>query len=104
VSSSEISTTAASLPLTGAGAGGINGAVTAGVMVTARAATTCCGSATAATLRGPLLVTVAALPATRGALDERRLVGTDASALSAFAGAWVGGTVGATLRTRNQKD
>jgi hypothetical protein len=38
----------------------------------------------------------AALPAARGALDECRLVGTDASDLSALAGARVG-TVGATL-------
>jgi hypothetical protein len=67
------------------------------------AATTYCGSATAATPHGASFVAVAALPVTRDALDERRLVGMDASALSAFAGAR-GGTVGATLRTRNQKD
>jgi hypothetical protein len=42
---------------------------------------------------------VAALPAARGALDERRLVGTDASDLSALEGASAG-MVGATLRTR----
>jgi hypothetical protein len=74
--------------------------MTAVVMAAVRAATTCCGSTAAATLRGPSLVAVAALPTTLGALDERRLVGTDASALSAFAGAR-GGTVDATLRTRN---
>jgi hypothetical protein len=72
-------------------------------MAAVRAATTCCGSTAPATLRGPSLATVAALPVARGALDERRLVGMDASALSAFAGArW--GTVGATLRSRNRKD
>jgi hypothetical protein len=41
----------------------------------------------------------AALPAAHGALDERLLVGTDVSALSALAGARVG-TVGVTLRTK----
>jgi hypothetical protein len=45
---------------------------------------------------------VAALPAARGALDEHCLVGTDASDMSALAGASAG-TVGATLRTRKQK-
>jgi hypothetical protein len=60
-------------------------------------AATCYGSAAAATPRGTLLVAGAALPATRGALDERRLVGTDASALSTLADARGGGTVGATL-------
>jgi hypothetical protein len=59
-------------------------------MAAVRAATTCCGSTAAAMLRGPLLVAVAALPAARGALDESRLVGTDAAALSAFAGAMGG--------------
>jgi hypothetical protein len=60
-------------------------------MASIKAATTCCGSTAAATLRGPSLVAVSALPATRGALDEHRLVGTDASSLSAFAGARGGG-------------
>jgi hypothetical protein len=78
--------------------------MTAMVMTAVVAAATCCGSAAAATLRGALLVTVAVLPVTRGALDERRLVGMDASALSALVGARGGGMVGATLRTRNQKD
>jgi hypothetical protein len=68
------------------------------VMTAVVAAATYCGSAAAAMLCGTWPVTVATLPVTRGALDERRLVGTDASALSAFAGAR-GGTVGATLRT-----
>jgi hypothetical protein len=57
------------------------------VMTAIVAITTCCGSIAVASLRGASLVAGAALPVTRGALDERRLVGTDASALSAFAGA-----------------
>jgi hypothetical protein len=51
------------------------------------AATTCCGSVAAATLRGASLVAGAVLPVTRGALYERRLVGMDASDVSALAGA-----------------
>jgi hypothetical protein len=43
------------------------------------------------------------LPAARGALDERRLVGTTASDLNTLAGAR-GGTVGATLRTRRRRN
>jgi hypothetical protein len=65
------------------------------------AAVTCCGSVAAATLRGASLVAVAVLPVTRGALDERRLVGMDASALSALAGARGGGTIGASLQMQN---
>jgi hypothetical protein len=76
--------------------------MTAMVMTAVMAVATCCGCVVVATLRGASLVAAAALPVTSGALDERRLVGTDASALSAFAGAR-GGTVGATLRTRNRK-
>jgi hypothetical protein len=86
-SSSGISTSTARLSSTGAGAGGIDGAVTAMVMATVRVATTCCGSTAAAVMHGSSPVAVAAFPAARGALDERHLVGTDASALSAFAGA-----------------
>jgi secreted protein with Ig-like and vWFA domain len=100
VSSSGTSTTTAWMPLIGVGAGEIDGTVTAVVMTAVAAATTYCGSAAAAALREGSLVTVAVLPVTRGALDERRLVGMDVSALSAFAGAR-GGTVGATLRARN---
>jgi hypothetical protein len=44
----------------------------------------------------------AALSVARSALDERRLVGTDASDFSALAGARAG-TIGATLRTRRQE-
>jgi hypothetical protein len=39
-----------------------------------------------AALRGPSLVAIAALPAARGALDERRLVGTATSDLNTLAG------------------
>jgi hypothetical protein len=59
--------------------------------------TSCCDPVAAAVPRGGSPVT-AALPVARGALDERRLVGTDAPDLSALAGARAG-TVGATLRT-----
>jgi hypothetical protein len=83
---------------TGAGTGEIEGVVTAMVMTAVVAASTCYGSAAAATLRRASPAAVAALP-----LDERRLMGMDVSALSAFAGAR-GETVDATLRMRNQKD
>jgi hypothetical protein len=96
-SSSRISTTATLLPPAGAGADKIDGAVTAMVVTAAVAITTCCGSVAAATLRGASLVVAAVLPVARGAIDERCLVGTDASDLSALAGAR-GATVGATLR------
>jgi hypothetical protein len=65
----------------------MDGVVTTVVMAAVRAATTCCGSTAAGKLCGPSLVAVAALLAARDALDERRLVGTDASALSTFASA-----------------
>jgi hypothetical protein len=67
------------------------------VMAADGAATACCDSAAAAALRGPSLAAVVVLPAARGALDERRLVGTAASDLNTLAGVR-GGTVGATLR------
>jgi hypothetical protein len=96
VSSSGTSTTTAQLPPTGAGTGEIDGAVTAVVITAVVAAAACCDSAAAAMLCGASPVAVVALAVTRGTLNERRLVGMDASALSAFAGAR-GGTVGATL-------
>jgi hypothetical protein len=74
------------------------------VVTTVVAAITYCGSAAVATLRGTSLVAAVVLPVTHSALDERRLVGMDASALSALAGARGGGTVGAILRTQRQKD
>jgi hypothetical protein len=78
--------------------------MTAMVVTTVVAAITYCGSAAVATLRGTSLVAAVVLPVTHSALDERRLVGMDASALSALAGARGGGTVGAILRTQRQKD
>jgi hypothetical protein len=71
------------------------------VLTAAATVAPCCGSVATAMLRGGSPV-VAALPAARGALDERCLMGTDASDLSALAGASVG-AVSATLRTRKQK-
>jgi hypothetical protein len=100
-SSSRISTVAARPPPAGADTGGTVGAVVAVVMTTAVAVDSCCGSVATATLRGGSPV-VAALLAARGALDEQRFVGTDASDLSVLADASAG-TVGATLRTRKQK-
>jgi hypothetical protein len=65
--------------------------------VTAIAAVaSCCNPVAMAVPHGGSLV-AAALSAARSTLDERRLVGTDASDLSALAGARAG-TVGATLR------
>jgi uncharacterized membrane protein YdfJ with MMPL/SSD domain len=109
--------------LIGDGAGGTDGAVTAAVMTADGAVTACCTSVAvaaccvsaafadccgsvvvaaccgpAAAPREPSLAAVTVLPATRDALNERRLVGTAASDLSTLAGAR-GGTVGATLRT-----
>jgi hypothetical protein len=65
-------------------------------MAAVRAATTYCGSTAAAALRWP------ALPTTRDALDERRLMGTAASDLNTLAGVW--GMVGVTLRTRRREN
>jgi hypothetical protein len=112
-SSGTSTTTTRGLPAA-AGAGGVDGAATAvavGAVVTVDAcrgsaavatccvstavaarsgsvaATTCCGFDAAAAPREPSLTTVAVLPAARDALDERRLVGATASALSTLAGA-----------------
>jgi hypothetical protein len=70
--------------------------------VAATTATTSCRDpvATAASCGGSLAAV--ALSTARSALDERRLMGTDASNLSALAGARAG-TVSATLRTRRQE-
>jgi hypothetical protein len=85
----------------GTGAGGTADAVVAANVAATTAATSCRDPvATAAPCGGSLAA--AALSVTRGALDERRLMGTDASDLSALAGARAG-TVDATLRTRRQK-
>jgi hypothetical protein len=99
-SSSGISTTAARSPAAEVGASGTDDTAVASVATTAVAAASCRDSV-AAVPRGGSVV-AAALPAARGALDERCLVGTDASDLSALAGARAG-TVGATLRTRKHK-
>jgi hypothetical protein len=64
------------------------------VMTAVVVVATCCDSVAAATLRGGSFVAAAMLPVTLGTLDQRRLVGADAR----------GGTVGATLQTRKQKD
>jgi hypothetical protein len=98
---SEISTAATWLPPAGAGVGEIIGAVVAIVVTTAAAAASPCGSAATATLRESSPV-VATLPAVRDALDERCLVGKDASDLSTLAGASAR-TVSAILRTRKQR-
>jgi hypothetical protein len=50
-------------------------------------AATCCGPATAAAPRESSLAAVVVLAVARGALDERRLVGTVASDLGTLAGA-----------------
>jgi hypothetical protein len=74
------------------------------VMTAVVAVATCCGSVDAATLRGASLVAAAVILVTHGTLDERRLVGMDASALSALAGTRGRGTVGTTLRMQKQRD
>jgi hypothetical protein len=65
-------------------------------MTAAAADASCCNPVATTVPRGGSSVT-AALSAARDALDERRLVGTDASDFSALAGARAG-MVGATLR------
>jgi hypothetical protein len=67
------------------------------------AVATYCGSVAVSTLRGGSLVAAVVHPVTLDALDERLLVGTDASDLSALAGTRGGGGVGATLRMQKQK-
>jgi hypothetical protein len=97
---SGISTTAARSPAAEAGAGGTDDAAVVAV-VTATVATASCRDPTATTVPRGGSVVAAALPAARGALDEHRLMGTDASDLSASAGVRAG-TVGTTLRTGTQ--
>jgi hypothetical protein len=95
-SSSGISTTAARGLPAAAGAGEVDGAATAVVVVTVMtvaayngsvAVTARSDSTAAAALHGPSLSAVAVLPAARDALDERRLVGIVASDLNTLAGA-----------------
>jgi hypothetical protein len=100
-SSSGISTTGAWSPAVGTGACGTTNAVVAAAVVTAAAAASCRDPTATAAPRSGLLI-AAALFAACGALDERRLMGTDASDLSALAGARAG-TVSATLRTQKHR-
>jgi hypothetical protein len=86
------------MPPVGAGAGKTDGAASAAVVAAVVVVATCCGSTATATLRGGSPVAVAVPLIALGALDERLLVGTDASDLSALAGAR-GGTIGAALST-----
>jgi hypothetical protein len=67
------------------------------------AVATYCGSVAAATLRGASLVAAAVLPVTRGALDERRLMGTNASDLSALADARGGGRSAPPCERKNRE-
>jgi hypothetical protein len=90
------------LPPVGAEAGKIDGAVVAVVMTAVVAVATRCGSMAAATLRGGSLVVTVVLPVNLGALDERCLVGTDASDLSTLAGAR-GGTAVPPCEHKNKK-
>jgi hypothetical protein len=101
VSSSGISTTAARSPPAGEGAGGTIGAVVAVVVAAAAAVASCYGSVATSTLRGDSPV-VTVLLAARAALDERCLMRTNASDLSALPSARAG-MIGATLRTRRRK-
>jgi hypothetical protein len=70
----------------GAGTGKTDSTAAATVVTTVVAVAAGCGSVATATLRGSSLVAAAVLPVTLDALDERRLMGTDTSDLSALAG------------------
>jgi hypothetical protein len=100
-SSSRISTAAARSPPAGAYTGRTVGAAVAAVVTAAAAVPSYCGSVAAAVPCGGSLAT-AVLPVARDALDERRLMGTDASDLSALASARAG-TVGATCEHEYKK-
>jgi hypothetical protein len=84
-----------------AGIGGTVGAVVVVVVTVDAPAASCCNPAATSVPRGGS-VAAATLPSDRGALDERRLVGTDASNLSALAGVREG-TVGATHANKNTR-
>jgi hypothetical protein len=101
-SSSGTSTTATRSPAVGASTSDANVAAVAAAVATAAAANSCCGPVATTMPRGRSPV-AAALPAALGALDKRRLIGTDVSDLRALAGAKVG-TIGVTLRTRKHKN
>jgi hypothetical protein len=92
------------LPLAGAGGGKTDGVAAAAVVAAVVVVATYCGSTAAATLNGGSPVAADVPPVTLGALDERLLVGTAASDLSALAGArGGGGAIGAALSTRRQE-
>jgi hypothetical protein len=76
--------------------------VAVAVVVDAAAVVASCCSPVATTASCGGSPVVAALLTAHGTLEERRLVGTNASDLSALAGARAG-MVGATLRTRRQE-
>jgi hypothetical protein len=78
--------------------------VAATVVTTVVAVAACGGSVTTATRRGGSPVAAVVLPVTLGALDERRLVGTDVSDLSALAGARGGGGCRCHPANTKQKD
>jgi hypothetical protein len=99
-SSSAMSTTAWS-PAAGIGVGDADAGDAAATVVAAATPTSRCGPVTMAVSRGGS-PDAAALTVSRGALDECRLVGTDASDLSTLAGARAG-TIGVTLRTGNTR-
>jgi hypothetical protein len=99
VTSSETSTMATRSPEVGASTGDADVAAADAVVATVATTTPCSGPMATVEPRGGLPV-AAVLTAARGALDERRLVGTAASDLSTLACARAG-TVGVTPRTRN---
>jgi hypothetical protein len=99
VTSSETSTMATRSPEVGASIGDADVAAADAVVATVATTTPCSGPMATVEPRGGLPV-AAVLTAARGALDERRLVGTAASDLSTLACARAG-TVGVTPRTRN---
>jgi hypothetical protein len=101
-SSTGISTTAARSPAVRAGTGDANVSAVAATVAAAADAASCCGPVATVVARGGSPI-AAALPAARDALDDRHIVGTDVSDLSALAGARVGTTC-ATLRTRKRKN
>jgi hypothetical protein len=93
-----MSTTTARSPEVGASAGDTDVAAVVAVVAFAAVATSCCGPVATAAPHGGSPV-AATLSAARGALNERRLVGTDVSDLSALAGSRAG-TIGVTLSRR----
>jgi hypothetical protein len=81
--------------------GGTADAVVATAVTSTATVASYCNPVATAVPRGGSLAT-ASLSAARGTLDERRLVGTDASDLSALAGTKAG-MVGATMRTHKHE-